>query len=98
MKEERLVEFLCAFLWEGNVMRVAPNRAVVMVTGDREERPPARAEPPEAAAGGLRSPEVRHPGGWRLLELDGNRAPLEAESLGKLDVLQRPCRNAHCYA
>jgi len=65
-------------------MRVAPNRVVVMVTGDCVERPPARGEPPEATAGGLRSREVRHSGGWRLLELDGNRAPLEAESLGKL--------------
>ena len=65
------------------IMRLARNRAVVMVTGDRVERPPARGEPPEAAAGGLRSDEVRYPAGWRLLELGGNTAPLEAESLGK---------------
>lgn len=80
---ERLLEFLRAFRREGNVMRVAANRAVVMVTGRGVEGPPLRGDPLETAPRWFRSRELRYPRRRGVSERDGDGPPLEVDGLGE---------------
>jgi hypothetical protein len=64
-------------------MRVAPDRAVVMVAGDRVEALPCRGEPPEAAPRGLCAGESGHAHGRSLSERDRDGTPREAEGFAE---------------
>lgn len=57
-------------------MRIAADRAVVMVTRDGVEGPPSLGDAPKAATRGLRSCEPGHSRGRGLAERDGDWAPL----------------------
>src|SRR5262249_35269815 len=76
-KRERLVELVSAVPREGNAVRVAPDRAVVMVSGDRVEGLPSRGEPPEAAARALCPAELGDPRGRALSGRDSAGTPRE---------------------
>src|SRR5262249_30333809 len=67
-----------------DVVRVAADRAVVMVGGLGVEGSLGRGEPPEATARGLGPAELRDARRWRGPERDADRAALQAEGSGEL--------------
>src|SRR5439155_20531584 len=83
---ERLLEFLEVLRRERDVMSVAANRAVVMVTRDGVEDPPPRSDAPETASRWFRSRKLLHSGRRGVSERDSDRPPPKAKCLGQAPV------------